>query len=201
MFTSDVLNNKCFKQMKIARLLKNVTLWAISRREISPLVVILKKKIDQPLWRTTRRNYKHYTLNRVYIIQIPSASPFFMGIWAIWRYTDKLVGKISAQPHTIVKQTCFPYGNVLFLSLFSLSKNWMHNVGLCGNFTNLYVIWNMLTSADLHETILTPVICHKYVRYHDGVTLYFSVNLPSVAPKKTRNGYFSYMSADFRFLK
>ena len=39
----------------------------------------------------------------------------------------------------------------------------------------LYVIWNMLKSADLHETILTSVICHKHVRYHDGVTLYFSV--------------------------
>ena len=65
----------------------------------------------------------------------------------------------------------------------------------------LYVIWNMLKSADLHESILTPVICHKHVRYHDGVTLYFSMKFPSVAPKKTRNGYFSYMSADFRFLK
>ena len=54
----------------------------------------------------------------------------------------------------------------------------------------LYVIWNMLKSADLHETILTPVICHKHVRYHDGVTLYFFVKFPSVAPKKTRNGYF-----------
>ena len=38
------------------------------------------------------------------------------------------VGKISAQPHTIVKQICFPNGNVLFLSLFSLSKNRMHYV-------------------------------------------------------------------------
>ena len=37
-------------------------------------------------------------------------------------------GKISAQPHTIVKQICLPNGNLLFLSLFSLSKNWMHNV-------------------------------------------------------------------------
>ena len=27
-------------------------------------------------------------------------------------------GKISAQPHTIVKQICFPNGNVLFLSLW-----------------------------------------------------------------------------------
>ena len=61
----------------------------------------------------------------------------------------------------------------------------------------LYVIWNMLKSANLHETILTPVICHKHVRYHDGVTLYFSVKFLSVAPKKTRNWYFSYMSADF----
>ena len=57
----------------------------------------------------------------------------------------------------------------------------------------------MLKSADLHETILTPVICHKHVRCHDGVTLYFSMKFPSVAPKKTGNGYFSYMSADFRF--
>ena len=32
-------------------------------------------------------------------------------------------GKVSAQPHTIVKQICFPNGNVLFLSLFPLFKN------------------------------------------------------------------------------
>ena len=42
----------------------------------------------------------------------------------------------------------------------------------------------MLKSADLHETILTPVICHKHVRCHDGVTLYFSVKFLSVAPKR-----------------
>ena len=41
----------------------------------------------------------------------------------------RIFGKVSAQPHTIVKQICFPNGNVLFLSLFSLFKNWMHNVG------------------------------------------------------------------------
>ena len=29
----------------------------------------------------------------------------------------------------------------------------------------------MLKSADLHETILKPVICHKDVRYHDAVFL------------------------------
>ena len=65
----------------------------------------------------------------------------------------------------------------------------------------LYVIWNMSKSSDLHKTILTPVICHKHVRCHDGVTLYFSVKIPSVAPEKTTNRYFSYMSADFHFLE
>ena len=70
-----------------------------------------------------------------------------------------------------------------------------------GTLFYLYVIGNMLKSADLHETILIPVICHEHVHYHDGMTLYFSMKFPSVAPKKTRNGYFSYMSADFRFLK
>ena len=37
-------------------------------------------------------------------------------------------GEVSAQPHTIVKQICLPNGKVLFLSLFSLFKNWLHNV-------------------------------------------------------------------------
>ena len=91
------------------------------------------------------------------IVQIPSAAPSFMGIWA-------------TRSH--LKDT------LLYL----------------------YVIWNILKSADLQETILTPVICHKHVRYNDGVTLYFSMKFPSVAPEKTGNGYFSYMSADFSFL-
>ena len=64
----------------------------------------------------------------------------------------------------------------------------------------LYVIWNMLKSADLHESIVTPVICHKHVRCHDGVTLYFSMKFPSVAPKKTRNGHFWYTSSFPRIL-
>ena len=41
---------------------------------------------------------------------------------------EQWFGKISAQPHTTVKQICFPNGNVMFLSLSSLSKNWMQNV-------------------------------------------------------------------------
>ena len=59
MLTSNVLDNKCFRKMKHVKLWKNVILWAISRREISSLLVIFSKKIDQPSWRTTRRNYKH----------------------------------------------------------------------------------------------------------------------------------------------
>ena len=94
MFTSNVLNNKRFRQMKRARLWKNVILWAISRREISPLVVIFKKKIDQTSWRTTRHNYKH-------IPQIVCISLRFRVLhllsWeferseVLWRYTVILV--------------------------------------------------------------------------------------------------------------
>ena len=40
-------------------------------------------------------------------------------------------GKISSQPHTIVKNSVFPMAMYFFLSLFSQSKNWMHNVVWC----------------------------------------------------------------------
>ena len=48
--------------------------------------------------------------------------------WSNMHIDSSLNSKISAQLHTTVKQICFPSGNVFFLSLFSLSKNWMHNV-------------------------------------------------------------------------
>ena len=60
--------------------------------------------------------------------------PRFSFLWCrcysctLLKTVDSVSGKFSAQPHTIVKQICFPNGNVLFLSLFSLFKNWMHNV-------------------------------------------------------------------------
>ena len=44
-------------------------------------------------------------------------------VYIIRDYIVTTSGKISAQPHTNVKQICFPNGNVLFLSLFSLFKN------------------------------------------------------------------------------
>ena len=48
----------------------------------------------------------------------------------------------------------------------------------------LYVILNMLKSADLQETILTPVICHEHVRCHDGVTLYVFLHEVSIGRPK-----------------
>ena len=79
--------------MKRARLWKNVILWAISRREISPLVVIFKKKIDQPSWRTTQRNYKHTPQ----IVCISSRFWVLLHSWEfewskiLWKYTVILV--------------------------------------------------------------------------------------------------------------
>ena len=53
--------------------------------------------------------------------------------------------KISVQPHTIVKQICFPNGNVLFLLFFSLSKNWMHNVVWgCAEILPSGFLWSVL---------------------------------------------------------
>ena len=117
----------------------------------------LLKKIDQTYWRTTRRNLKHLTSNRVHIIQIPSAAPSLMEFEqpeVLWRYTDILICHLK----------------------------------------HVEVGWSTLKYPHTDH-------CHKHVRYHDGVTLYFSMKFPSVTPKKKGNGYFSYMSADFRFLK
>ena len=81
MFTSNVLNNKRFRQMKRARLWKNVILWAISRREILPLVVIFRKKLIN-----LHGGLLHVTTN-IYLKSCayhPDAEccTFFHGIWA-----------------------------------------------------------------------------------------------------------------------
>ena len=61
------------------------------------------------------------------------------------------------------------------LWLSSFKENWSTFLSNPKSFEDkllyLYVIWNMLKSADLHETILTQVICHKHVRCHDAVFL------------------------------
>ena len=159
MFTSNVLNNKCFRQMKHARLWKNVILWAISWREISLASGChLLIKIDQPSCRRiTRRNYKH-------IPQIVCVSSRFRVLHLLsWNLSDPKSSKDT----------------LLYL----------------------YVIYNMLKSAELHETILTPVICNKHVRCHDGVTLYFSVKFLSVVPTEDEKWTFFDLSADFAHSK
>ena len=71
-----------------------------------------------------------------------------------WWFNNS-AGKISAQPHTIVKQICFPNGNVLFLSLFSLFKNWMHNVVWgCAEILH-YILLGYLLNYDLVDEGLT----------------------------------------------
>ena len=82
MFTSNVVNNKRFRQMKHGRLWKNVILWAISRRE-SRLWLSSFKKIDQPSWRTTRRNYKHIPQIVCISSRFRELHLLLMGIWAI----------------------------------------------------------------------------------------------------------------------
>ena len=57
----------------------------------------------------------------------------------------------------------------------------------------LYVIWNTLKSADLHETILTPVICHS--RWRDAVFLH---EVSIGRPKEDEKWTFLDISADFR---
>ena len=126
-FTSNVLNNKRFRQMKRVRLGKNVILWAISRREISPLIVIFLKKLI---------NLHGGQLDVTKNIYLKSCA---------YRLDSKCC--------------TFFHGN---LSNPKSSEDTL---------LYLYVIWNMLKSADLHETILTPVICHKHVSYHDAVFL------------------------------
>ena len=66
----------------------------------------------------------------------------------------------------------------------------------------LYVILNMLKSADLQETILTPVICHEHVRCHDGVTLYVFLHEVSIGrPKEDEKWkFFWYISRFPRIL-
>ena len=79
---------------------------------------------EGPLWD------KIYTMDwtRTYTSVRSDKFLFYRRLFVVVAVMCSNIGKISAQPHTIVKQICFPNGNLLSLSLFSLSKNWMHNV-------------------------------------------------------------------------
>ena len=62
----------------------------------------------------------------------------------------------------------------------------------------LYVTWTCWS-----RLIYTKLSSHRsfILNMYLITMMYFSVKFPSLAPKKTRNWYFSHMSADFRFLK
>ena len=85
-------------------------------------------------------------------------SSFLICIVNIW-------GKVSAQLRTIVKQICSPNGNVLF----SLFKNWMHNVGwswaeiLPHLVTIACVIsWRMLKWQDFRNSGHSKLVFNNY---------------------------------------
>ena len=75
--------------------------------------------------------YLHHTANLKLGVNLFTSITHSLYRWLMYKcYMNiRWTGKVSAQPHTIVKQICFPNGNVLFLSLFPLFKNWIHNVG------------------------------------------------------------------------
>ena len=81
------------------------------------------------------------------------------------------LGKISAQPHTIVKQICFLNGNVLFLSLFSLSKNWMYNI-----------VWGC---AEILPKTVLYIICWR-VYAMPTEKYWYSIPIPPRPPPSTR---------------
>ena len=86
-----------------------------------------------------------------------------------WSYYVPSNGKVSAQPHTIVRQICFPNGNVLFLSLFPLFKNWMHNVGWgCTEILPLKYSWLFTLFLLLLLFFFTPGGDKSYIRSSEG---------------------------------
>ena len=110
------------------------------------------------------------------------SSPQQLRAWLVFRTcmyasrTNVLVSrvKIYAQRHTIAKQICFPNGNVLFLSLFSLSRNWMHNVACgCAEILPWVVRWEIVICCMEH-------ICNNSMRFS-----WLMISFPSlIEPRK-----------------
>ena len=140
MFTSDVLNDKCFRQMKHARLWKNAILWAISWREISPLVVIFKKKNDQTSWRTTRRSFKH--ISQIVCISDSECCPFFHEIWA------------TQSPLKIHWYTCMSFETCWSRLIYTEVSSHQSIV------INMFVVtmaWRCISSWRRHRHLLTKI--------------------------------------------
>ena len=124
MFTSNILNNKCFRKMKHSRLWKNVILWAISRREISPLVVMFKKKF---------LNLHAGLLNLTTNIYLKSCAYLRLLLWefelseVLWRYTVILVCHLK---HVEVGWSTRNYPHTCHLLLTCTLSRWRDTVFL-----------------------------------------------------------------------
>ena len=74
------------------------------------------------------------------------------------RLTRSVGGKVLAQLHTTVRQICFPDGMYFFLSLFSLLKNWMHNVVWGRAEILLWVAANKEPAQEFKSTVVLSYI-------------------------------------------
>ena len=107
-----------------------VPVYGVKIRTMSTLISTVFWKIENKIRLVLFLEWEGYFQHKGFEIKSYSTNQEFI-MWISQKTFQKRRekrGKISSQPHTIVKQICFPNGNVLFLSLFSLSKNWMHNV-------------------------------------------------------------------------
>ena len=108
------------------------------------LAIVAKDCVRLPCFQYFRRNKRLQNSNKRCLNSI---SPY---LWLL------------AEPHTIVKQICFPNDNVLFLSLFSLSKNWMHNV-----------VWGCVEILPCHpstikKSYVIQIVERSCVMQHEG---------------------------------
>ena len=104
-----------------------------------------------------------------------------VSLFGFWTYKEERKRKVSAQSHTIVKQICFPNGNVLFLLLFSLSKNWMHNIGwgCAGILPDLQNgSWNFIVEWSESYFLKCCCCCFFNMKRNTGMSLRTSGNHP-----------------------
>ena len=136
------------------------------RRSRLPFISLYPSAHD---WWSSNWFSKHLPLLKIMESSKVHAKCFFFQTLAWNRTLDSssVYDKVSAQPNTIVKQICFPNRNVLFLSLFSLFKNWMHNVG-----------WGCAEILPSLQMFLSKIWHHLKnvfaIRFFDFVSLSFS---------------------------
>ena len=133
------------------------------------LVVIYKCHIElcviKDLYRTERTHYLYFHTVKIAMCYLGLSTRRFCYIPSFLICIVNIWGKVSAQLRTIVKQICSPNGNVLF----SLFKNWMHNIGwgwaeiLPHLVTIACVIsWRMLKWQDFRNSGHSKLVSNNY---------------------------------------